>query len=71
VSRGYARNAELARAAMVVAAGGGLVAMLRRAPELSYGLAGKVMLAAAGVLIVGGLVAVVRTLMRRSGGADR
>lgn|GEM_PF-6653924 len=71
MTRGYEREAELSRAAIVVAAGGALVAVSQRAPELSYGFVGDALLVVGGVIIAGGLIAAARSLFRRRGGADQ
>jgi hypothetical protein len=67
VSRGDGRNAELSRAALVVAAGGVLVGITQRTPGMSEGLAGQVLLVVGAVVIIGGLIAAIRSFMRRGG----
>lgn len=61
---GHARHDALARAALVVAAGGVLVGLTQRVPELGVGMAGAGLLVVGGVVIVLGLVMAVRSLAR-------
>ena len=67
MSDGYGRNARLARAAMVTAAGGALVGVTQRAPELAFSPWGKALLLAGGVVIVAGLVSAVLSFRRGQG----
>ncbi|WP_411286823.1 hypothetical protein [Phenylobacterium sp.] len=71
MSSGHSRNAELSRAALLVAAGGVLVGMTQRVPGLADGVWGQVLLVAGAVVIIFGLVGAIRTLMKRQGGADQ
>lgn len=59
MSDGYGRNARLARAAMVTAAGGALIGISQRAPEATMGPWGKAMIVVGAVVVVVGLVAAV------------
>ncbi|MCR5878479.1 hypothetical protein [Phenylobacterium sp. J367] len=68
---GYARNAQLSRAAILAAAGGALISMSQAVPQLTEGAGGKVVLAIGGVLVVGALVAAITSLTKRRGDADQ
>ena len=68
---GYRRNAELSRAAMLTVAGGALVAISQRAPDISYGPVGQAILVVGGAVVAFGLFYAVRTLLRRRGDADQ
>jgi hypothetical protein len=70
VSR-YEREAELSRAALVVAGGGVLVGLSQRAFETPQSPLAQILLVAGAIVIVVGLVGAVRTLFRRRGGADQ
>ncbi len=67
---GHARHDALARAALVVAAGGVLVGLTQQAPELGFGVAGKALLVAGAAVIILGLTMAIRSFARR-GGADQ
>lgn len=71
MSSGYERNAELSRAAILAVAGGAVIGLSRNAPDLAAGSAGMVVLVLGGGMIVVAIVLAVRSLFRRSGGADR
>ncbi|WP_374472243.1 hypothetical protein [Phenylobacterium sp.] len=67
----YGREAELSRAALLVAGGGALVGVSQRAMESPQSPIAQVLLVAGAIVIVVGLVAAVRTLFRRRGGAEQ
>lgn len=63
---GEQRSAALGRSAIVVAAGGGLVALTQR-PEVIGSPVGQVLLVLAAAAVLAGLVMAVRALARRGG----
>ncbi len=67
---GERRNAELSRAAILAAAGGALVAMSQRVAEFG-GTVGVALTVVGAAVVIVGLVLAIRTLTRRSGGADQ
>ncbi|WP_395670870.1 hypothetical protein [Phenylobacterium sp.] len=71
MTAGYRREAELSRAALVVAAGGALIGVSQRVPGLAFGLWGTVLLVAGGAVIAFGLILAGRCLFARRGGADQ
>lgn len=64
------RNARLARAVLVIAAGGAFVGVTQRVPEVSGGLTAQVLLGVGGLFIAGGLIAAAWALFKR-GDEDR
>ncbi len=71
MSAGYRREAELSRAALVVAGGGALVGVSQRVPGLAFGPWGTLLLVIGGAVIAAGLFVAARSLFRRRGGADQ
>jgi hypothetical protein len=69
VSDGYRRNAELARAAMMTAAGAAVIALSQQAAVAPS--AGQAILVVGGVVVALGLVFAVRSLLGRRGDADQ
>ncbi|WP_337185087.1 hypothetical protein [Phenylobacterium sp.] len=65
---GYARNAELSRAVILAAAGAGLIGLNQQMPGTP---AGTVLAVLGGLGVAVGLALVVRTFLKRSGGADQ
>jgi hypothetical protein len=68
---GYGREAELSRAAILVAAGGVLVGVSQQVMETPRSPAAQAVLAAGAIVVAIGLVLALRTLFRRRGGADQ